>query len=90
MQVGGAWANDVVRFELPSVAGHGVLPVMLAPLATGCKVTPPPAAVVVGFEPLAGALDEPHPASSTSVTAARTASAPRLMAAEWVALVDRV
>ena len=41
MQVGGAFSNVIVRAELPSAAGHGVSPVIVAPaivLGSGVNV----------------------------------------------------
>src|ERR1700730_10774805 len=49
-QLGGAWANDDVRGELPSAFGQGVAPVILAPAGTG-------AAVGGGFDVVAVVLE---------------------------------
>ena len=40
MQLAGAWANEVVRGEEPSSAGHGVGPVSAVPGAAGGGVMP--------------------------------------------------
>src|SRR4051812_45750675 len=45
MQVGGGPANSVVRGDEPSVAGHGVAPVSVAPAAAGVTLTGGPGTV---------------------------------------------
>lgn len=57
MHIDGAEANDVVRVEEPSSAGHGVAPVSVAPSATAGGVIPlvgnvvdVGTVVVVGFD----------------------------------------
>src|SRR5947209_20475640 len=50
MHIGGGWANDVVRGDDPSAWGHGVAPVIDAPLATGFRLTGVVEAVVLFFD----------------------------------------
>lgn len=80
MQVGGADANEVVRGEDPSSAGHGVAPVRVAPVGAAGGVIPDDgivvdAGVVLDVEDLV--VEERDPMNAPSVeSTTTTATAP--------------
>src|SRR5512135_2601267 len=86
MHLGGGLANDDVRGDDPSAAGHGVSPVILAPAGTGAALGGPlPAAAVVGVvleeDDDVDELFLPPPlVESTSVPMTMTARTPPTMA----------